>query len=274
MTTASLHARPAPAIDLFLLGCFEVRVDGAPVAPGAWARRHAAALVKVLALAPSRRMHREQLMDLLWPDDTLDEATPKLHKAAHFARRALGVPGAIVLRGEQVSLLPEIPLTVDALQFEELARQAMAREDVAAAHAALSLYRGDLLPDDRYDVWAEARREQLRLLHLDLLRLDRRWEAIVELEPTDEPAHVAIMRRHAANGDRHAALRQFERLDRSLRGELGLSPGLEAVTLRDELLLGWAPVHQLRRERVIGRRCARSRIARRDSTRSDADSGA
>jgi tetratricopeptide (TPR) repeat protein len=44
------------------------------------------------------------------------------------------------------------------------------------------------------------------------------------------------MRRHAANGDRHAALRQFDRLDRALRQELGLAPGPEASALRDRLL--------------------------------------
>ena len=44
------------------------------------------------------------------------------------------------------------------------------------------------------------------------------------------------MRRHAANGDRHAALRQFERLDRALRRELGVAPGREAFALRDRLL--------------------------------------
>ncbi len=264
MTNAAPDVRPAPAIELFLLGRFEARVDGAQVAPVAWARRHAAALVKVLALAPGRRMHREQLMDVLWPDDTLDEATPKLHKAAHFARRALGVPGAIVLRGEQVSLLPELAPTVDALRFEELARLAMATGDVVAAHSALALYRGELLPDDRYDVWAEARREQLRLLHLDLLRLDRRWDAVIELEPTDEPAHVAIMRRHVANGDRHAALRQFERLDRTLRGELGLSPGREALALRDEILVGSTPPAAGTLLRRVGPR-PRDRCLRRDA---------
>ena len=44
------------------------------------------------------------------------------------------------------------------------------------------------------------------------------------------------MRRHAANGDRHAALRQFERMDRTLRRELGVAPGREALALRDRLL--------------------------------------
>ena len=44
------------------------------------------------------------------------------------------------------------------------------------------------------------------------------------------------MRRYADNGDRHAALRQFERLDRALRRELGVAPGGRAVQLRDRLL--------------------------------------
>ena len=37
--------------------------------------------------------------------------------------------------------------------------------------------------------WAEERREQLRLRQLELLRLDGRWEAVVDLDPGDEVAH-------------------------------------------------------------------------------------
>ena len=91
------------------------------------------------------------------------------------------------------------------------------------------MYGGELLPQDRYEAWAEERREQLRLRHLDLLRLDGQWETVVELDASDELAHLALMRRHAANGDRHAALRQFERMDRTLRRELGVVPGREAL---------------------------------------------
>ena len=101
---------------------------------------------------------------------------------------------------------------------------------------ALTLYGGELLPQDRYDEWAEERREHLRLRHLDLLRLAGRWETVVEMDPSDELAHLELMRRHAANGDRHAALRQFERMDRTLRRELGVAPGKEALALRDRLL--------------------------------------
>src|SRR5690242_12185111 len=225
-----------PEIHVTLLGRFAVAVGGIPVAEAGWKRRHAGAVVKVLSLAPGRRLHREQVIDLVWPGDTIAEAVPKLHKAAHFARRAIGMPDSVVLRGDQVVLYPGGSVTVDAVQFEDLARRALAAGDAVAAREALALYGGELLPADRYEEWAETRREQLSQSYLDLLRLDGQWEAVAELDPGDERAHLALMRRHAANGDRHAALRQFDRLDRALRQELGLAPGPEASALRDRLL--------------------------------------
>jgi DNA-binding SARP family transcriptional activator/tetratricopeptide (TPR) repeat protein len=225
-----------PAVHIAMLGGFEVTVDAVPVAASSWRRRHAAALVKVLAMAPGRWLHREQLIDLVWPDDTPEEAVPKLHKAAHFARRAINVPNAVVLRGDNVLLCPDASTTVDVEQFEDLARRALVREDAGIARQALLVYAGELLPQDRYEGWVQERREQLRLRYLDLLRLDERWETVVELDASDERAHLALMRRYAANGDRHAALRQFERMTRALRHELGVAPGQDATALRNRLI--------------------------------------
>jgi DNA-binding SARP family transcriptional activator/tetratricopeptide (TPR) repeat protein len=223
-------------VEISLLGRFEVCVDGAVVPERAWARRHASALMKVLALANGRRLHREQVVDLVWPDDTLDTAVPKLHKAAHFARKATGDPGAVVLRDDTVQLFPDAEVAVDVNTFEELARRALAEGDAGTARDALGVYGGDLCPQDLYEGWADERREQLRLRRLELLRLAGEWEVLAELDPGDERAHLELMRRHAAAGDRHAALRQFERMDRTLRRELGVAPGPEASALRDRLL--------------------------------------
>jgi DNA-binding SARP family transcriptional activator len=213
-----------------------VAVDGTVVPATGWTRRHAAALVKVLALAPGPRLHREQLIDVVWPDDSLDAAVPKLHKAAHFARRAIATENAAVLRGENVMLCPDDDVTVDVAEFEELARRSLADDDAGAAEAALAVYGGALLPQDRYEPWAEARREQLQLRYVDVLRFVDAWDRVLELEPGDERAHVALMEAYVAAGDRHAALRQFERLDRVLRRELGVAPGTEARKLRDRVL--------------------------------------
>ena len=222
-------------VHITMLGRFEVAVDGRAVSAGEWGRRHATALVKVLALTPHRRLHREQVIDAIWPDDSLAHAVPKLHKAAHFARKATNTVNAIVLRSDMVALFPGTRVTVDVDEFDSLARIALADGDVVAAEQALARYGGELVPDDRYESWAQHRREQLRLCRLDLLRLAGRWADVLEVDPADEAGHLALIRRHADAGDRYAALRQFERLVDVLRRDLGVAPSPEAQQLRHGL---------------------------------------
>jgi len=224
------------SISVRLLGGFGVAVNGSVVADSAWTRRHAATLVKLLALAPGRRLHREQVLDTVWPEDDLDVAVPKLHKAAHFARRATGCADTIVLRNDAVELFAGSAIDIDVVQFESSARAALAAGDPALARRALAAYGGELLPQDPYEDWVVPRREQLHQLRLELLRLDQRWQDVADLDAGDERAHLELMRRHLAAGDRHAALRQFERLDRVLRRELGVAPSAQAVALRDRAL--------------------------------------
>ncbi len=218
-----------------LLGRFRVLVDDRPVPDDAWSRRDAASLVKLLALRRDRRLHREQVMDLLWPDLDVAEAAPRLHKAAHFARKALGRADAVVLHGEMVSLFPGLPVRVDADDFERAAEEALADTSAAAAAEVLDRYPGEPLPADLYAEWASEPRERLAGLRHRLLRQARRWHQIIELDPVDEEAHVELMRELVRDADPRGALRQFESLDRGLRRELGSGPGPEATRLRDEL---------------------------------------
>ena len=110
-------------IDVTMLGGFAVTIEDALVDPAHWRRRHAAAMVKILAQESRRTLHRERVIDMLWPDLTIEDAAPRLHKAAHYARRALGGPGTIVLAAESVTLVPQHDVRVDALQFQALAEQ-------------------------------------------------------------------------------------------------------------------------------------------------------
>jgi DNA-binding SARP family transcriptional activator/pimeloyl-ACP methyl ester carboxylesterase len=211
-------------VDVRLLGSFAVVVDGRPVPADAWGRKHAAALVKLLALAPSHRLHREQVLDALWPDVGPGAAGPRLHKAAHYARRALGAEGGIVLARESVALFPGADVVVDVTTFE----QAAGAGDLERAFAA---YTGPLLPDDQYEDWAFLPRERLELRYREVLRAARRWDDLVALDPTDEEAHVGKIEALLEAGDRAGARRQFEVLERILRDELGIGPSAESVAV-------------------------------------------
>ncbi len=216
-----------------VLGGFTVVADGVAVPPDAWARRHAAALVKLLVLTPGHRLHREQVLDALWPGVDPEAATPRLHKAAHYARRALGSDVAVVLRQEGVTLGGEVHVDVEA--FEARGRAALAAGSPELAGRALGEYGGPLLPEDVYEEWTSERRHAVAVLHLDLLRLAERWADLLAEDPLDEQAHLALARGHAERGDVRAALRQLERLDQALRHGLGTTPGPEVQTLRARL---------------------------------------
>jgi DNA-binding SARP family transcriptional activator len=239
-------------MQITLLGGFEVIIDGHRVPPTEWRRRKAAALVKLLALARGRVLHRERVIDALWPTLGLGEAAPRLHKAAYYARRALREPRSLVLCGETVALFPDAEVDVDAVRFQRLAESA---RDARTAGAAADEYPGDLLPHDCYEAWAEEPRERLRLLYLRMLRRAGRWHDIVNTDPTDEAAHLELIRSTAGTGDTEMALHQFERLAHGLR-ELGAGPSPEAVQLRNVLAESSRPG---RGDVVVGRPAASPR---------------
>ncbi|WP_136708948.1 alpha/beta hydrolase [Agromyces sp. H66] len=227
-------------VEVRVLGRFEVAVDGVTLDPAGFARRDAAHLLKLLALTPSHRLHREQVIDALWPEATPESVANRLHKAAHFVRRATGRHDAIVLEGDTVALFPYADLRVDALEFEEAAGRATSVRHPAmaeaAVEAALAGYAGDLLPFDLYEDWTGIHRRRLQLLRRDLLRRAGRFEQLVAIDPTDEDAHVAIMRARLDAGDRTGALHQYDLLARTLEAEFGFGPGVEARELRERAL--------------------------------------
>ncbi|HWX97466.1 MAG TPA: AAA family ATPase [Solirubrobacteraceae bacterium] len=150
-------------IAIKLLGGFAANRGDEAVAASAWRLRKGRELVKLLALAPHHRLHREQLMDALWPDLDPAAAANNLHQVVHAARRALG-PEAIELREELLTLRAG----VDVEDFERAAEEARRAGSAGAARAAMSLYGGELLPENRYDDWTRSRREEVEELRAEL----------------------------------------------------------------------------------------------------------
>ena len=150
-------------VSVTLLGGFAAAVDDVPVAETAWRLKKARELVKLLALAPGHRLHREQAMDVLWRDRGPSAAANNLHQAVYVARRALDA-GAIEVREQVLQLTAE----VDVDRLELSAADARRVRAPAAYRAALSLYGGELLPENRYDDWTAGRREELAALAAEL----------------------------------------------------------------------------------------------------------
>jgi predicted ATPase/DNA-binding SARP family transcriptional activator/DNA-binding CsgD family transcriptional regulator len=252
--------RKSDAVRIRLLGVFRVSVGDNTVPENAWRLRKAAALVKLLALAHGHRLHREQAMDLLWPELRARAASNNLRQALHAARRALDsdpVAGSRCLtsQDELLALCPEGQLWVDSEAFEEAARYAHRAREPASYEVALDLYAGELLPGDRYEEWAEQHRRRLRETFLSLLlglarlhedRADHDSAAqvlrrVVGEDPTREEAHVGLMRLYALKGNRGEALAQYRQLEAILLTELGTKPAAPSHALREEIAAGRFP---------------------------------
>jgi DNA-binding SARP family transcriptional activator len=212
-----------------------------------------------LALGANHRCHKEQLLDLLWPDLDLAAAANNLHKTLYFLRHILCPTAAdarqcpyVEFDGETVALAPHLIAQVDVEQFEARAAEALASADATRYTAALALYTGDLLPDDLYEDWTIPRRADLRQTYLALLRglgdlhLARRdyeqaiaaWQRLLAVEPADEDVHQALLRAYALSGQRHQALRQYHLCRQALASELDAKPLPETVSLYEAILAG------------------------------------
>jgi DNA-binding SARP family transcriptional activator/TolB-like protein len=239
-----------------------VSVDGVVVPEERWTRRKAKTLIKILALESARELHRDQLVERLWPELEPSLGQNNLHKTLHAARRALepqlepGSPSRFLITVDQrLALRAPAELQVDAIDFEQAAGLALATPLIATLNAALQLYRGELLPEDRYEDWAAASRERLAQRYGELLdRLGRLheaaedhpaamevWQKAVQADPCNETAHRGLMLAYAASGRRHLAIGQYRACVEELRRQLETEPEATTTALYERILGGSFP---------------------------------
>ena len=245
----------AAGVTLRLLGGFSVSVGGEKVPESAFSRKKARALLKLLAIQPGYRLHRDQVIDVLWPDLEPQAASAQLYKAVHHIRQALaGIdPRAEDSLGSREGLLElagEIGSDLEA--FERLADEAERHPSLESLQRAVAAYVGDLLPADRYEEWTLAYRDALRdrslrllvdlganmLDHRDLASAADAFRRVLAIEPTREDAHRGLMQVFALQGSRDRAVRQYRMCVDALERELGVGPSAETNVLFAEIETG------------------------------------
>jgi DNA-binding SARP family transcriptional activator len=254
---------PAAAcrIQIRCFGRFEVFCDG--VAVRQW-RRHAARTLLKYLVVHRGPVHRDVLLDLLWPDMPASSSLNRLRVTLHTLRQALlptpdGHDPAddIVLNvGPTYVLNPAALIWVDAdafsahfeagLRLERQGRMDAAGREYAAAEA---LYRDDFLLEDLYEDWTVLRREELTDQYLLLLnklgqyclRTDdiegciARCHKLLAKEPCSEEAYQRLIRCYLQLGQHRRAARWYDICERTLRQELDVSPSEETQRLHRDI---------------------------------------
>jgi len=250
--------------------------------------KKACGLLAYLALQPERLHSREILADLLWPDSGPEQARASLRQAIAALRRECDAicPGLIVVDGDRLGI-DRTKVQLDVAKFEAC----LASATEGDLRTAMTLYRGPLLDGiavnaSTFEGWLQTHRQ--RLTQLALQAFEGRIAATLEsdpvlaadlanrllaLDPTSEPGHRALMRVRAAQGDRAAAIRQYQLCITTLRRELGVQPSVETRDLYQQILQAGASSSQVRRASIpvpaaavpqtmlIGRRDELARLA-------------
>jgi predicted ATPase/DNA-binding SARP family transcriptional activator len=259
---------PMTHLSLAFLGAYEVQLDGAPVT--GFESDKVRALLAYLAVE-ARPQRRAALTGLLWPEMPEASARHNLSQVLFNLRQVIDDrhvhPPFLLISRETIQFNPASGATVDVATFTRLLADCDAHDhdrpdrcDQCAPHLqqAVDLYRGDFLhhffleDSAAFEEWTLVQREQLhrRALtalatlaayyehHANAASAVRAYERQLQLDPWREAAHQGLMRVWAGQGERSAALAQYEICRRVLADELAVEPSAETQALYEQIRTG------------------------------------
>jgi predicted ATPase/DNA-binding SARP family transcriptional activator len=252
-----------------LLGPLQISIDDKPVTT--FESIKVSALLVYLVMESERPHRRETLVGLLWPDYPEESARHNLRQALSNLRRVLGdressSPFLIVTHDAiQFNRKSNYSLDVDQFHYyySTCEDHKVKCDEDCSTHAEylekmIGLYRGDFLEhfyindSSEFEEWILLKRESLRQrmleahsylanfyqLREEYLLAQQHAKQQLDLDPWREEAHRQLMKSLAFDGQRSAALEQYEICKRILAQELDVEPGPEMRELYEQIKLG------------------------------------
>lgn len=246
-----------------LLGGLSLAVGQEPM--GRFVSSKAPALLSYLACTGQPHT-RAALTGLLWGESPEAQAKASLRQVLTDLRRSFA-PYLLIER-DAVTFNQQAPHWLDVTEFAHHFQSVMTGRgqdkvilndiQAAALQAAADLYRGDLLAGfyvptaPAFEEWVTGEQEWLRQAALQTLhRLTLHYTAkgaylqginaasrLLSLEPWQEEAHRQLMLLLALNGQRSAAIAQFETCRRVLGKDLGVEPTPATLALFEQIRTG------------------------------------
>ena len=231
---------PSVPFELKLLGPFDARVEGQPIARTR--SRKSRWVLALLALRAGREVERSWLAGILWPDSTDERALSALRTTLKDLRRALGTEAWRLQGGPGGTLRLDLSdANFDAASFDQL---------IAKGHLseALELYRGELL-EGCYEDWTAVERiaradkaiqalekiAESALAGADNERAESCARRALTMEPFRESALRILMLALSSAGNHAGVEKEFARFRKLLSRELNSEPDAETRALYDKL---------------------------------------
>ncbi|MFD0960939.1 response regulator [Paenibacillus chungangensis] len=212
-----------------LLGKFYVGAEG--IGEIKWRTAKERELLAFLAAHSSMRVHRDAIIEQLWPEEHYQKSKIYLHTCISLLRKhfkQLGFDRILTYEQEHYSLDPD-KVDNDIVIFRQLVQQISTLSNVSFSmeegKQVLAAYQGRLLQEEDY-VWAHAEAEwldksacQLRILLSQHYMKQDDYDKVIQLaretvaySPYDEEAYRLLMNAYHATGNNAQVMRVYREL--------------------------------------------------------------
>lgn len=242
----------AQSLKIYLAGSICIEAGEALLKERQLPRRQGRLALALLAAEHARAVARDELADLLWPDEPPDSWEVALRAVISKLRnvlRSLGWPIAEPIATAfgcyQLQVPPTTWIDIEVAEHSiHRAEALLERGDAGHAYGwalvASTIARRPFLPSEE-GPWVDNRREQLRaclVRAMDCLAVAcaasgeltlalKNASEVVALEPLRETGYQKLMKLHAAMGNRGLALQTYRCCSQLLADELGAAPSDE-----------------------------------------------
>ncbi len=248
-----------PPLQIRILGRFSAQLSGhmlGGIDPG-----QMQSLLCFLLLHRDRPQSCEALASRFWGGTGIGQAKRQLQHMIWHLQVALGdeeTPArdrVLLVESDWVSINPRAELWLDIEEFErgfEILRgkqgDTLDADMWQGLQRTVALYRGGLL-EGCYEEWCMLERERLQGMMVTMLdklmdycdvhalyELGAEYgERVLLYDPGNERVYRKLMRVHYLNGDRAAAMQQYERCKAALHEELNIEPAMDTRLLYERI---------------------------------------
>ncbi|MDR3277210.1 MAG: winged helix-turn-helix domain-containing protein [Oscillospiraceae bacterium] len=248
-------------LNIRMFGEFTIKSDDFDISGSVNRSQRLRTMLAYLITHKDREIPQDELIEILWPEDDVDNPSNTLKTLLHRARAVLeplGLASAqnvIKYRGGVYAWSPETACRTDTMEFEQLCAEAEALESdndlkPELLLRAAALYRGDFLPKNALDLWVVPISSYYRSKYIkvvctaaDLLLERDRYEEIITLcqnairiDPYEEYFHQCLIRALIAVGRQPYAMTHYDYVTELFFSKFGVTPSHDLTALYKDIV--------------------------------------
>ena len=249
-------------LHFYTLGTFTAHIGGREISTRDWGRDKTIQLIQFFITSRHRKgLHKEQIIDRLWPDIDMDQGSRDFKIAHHGVNKTLEPTrksrelAKYVIREGLTYQLNHNNVWIDAAAFDkaiEIANHCKDSDEetmIEALEYAANLYKGTYLPNRIFEDWSSLERERLQLLAInamislgELLLESNPEESIrlaqeaLRIDSTWEEAYRLQMLAYQKKNNRPQVIKTFNLCKKVLEEEFGISPLPETESVYEAVM--------------------------------------